>query len=111
MARTSSAKASTTDKQRRTRTTKRAAPPRAEADRGRDNGEQDVAVAMDELAVAGAMEDVAAAELMAGVADLTRAADVAVVADRMGRLSEVVAEAGALDLAQAIHLLSASEDV
>ena len=61
--------------------------------------------------VAGAMEDVAAAELAAGVADLTRAADAAVVAERMGVLSEVVAGAGELDIAQAIHLLSASEDV
>ena len=56
------------------------------------------------------MEDVAAAELAAGVADLTRAADAAVVAERMGVLSEV-AGAGELDIAQAIHLLSASEDV
>ena len=46
-----------------------------------------------------------------GVADLTRAADAARVADRMGQLSEVVAAAGDVDIAQAIHLLSASEDV
>ena len=68
-------------------------------------------MAVDELVVAGAMEDVAAAELAAGVADLTRAGDVATVAARMGQLSEVVAAAGDLDIAQAIHLLSASEDV
>ena len=78
---------------------------------GQGDGTEELATAVAELTVAGAMEDVAAAELAAGVADLTQAADAAVVAERMGVLSEVVAAAGELDIAQAIHLLSASEDV
>ncbi len=112
MARTTSAKASTTDKKRGTRSAKREATPKAKADEGMGDGTEELAAAVDELAVAGAMEDVAAAELAAGVADLTRAADVAIVAERMGRPQRGRGRGRRrLDIAQAIHLLSASEDV
>ena len=85
MARTTSAKTSTTDKKKASRTAKSEATPKATAGDGQGDGTEEVATAIGELTVAGAMEDVAAAELAAGVADLTRAADAAVVAERMGR--------------------------
>ena len=49
--------------------------------------------------------------LIAGASDLTRAGDMARVADRVGRLSEVAALAGATDVAQGIELLAASDDI
>src|SRR5215211_1677215 len=111
MARAASPKTQTSDKKRGSATTRSKPAPKADTGEDRDDGMQEVATAITELAVAGAMEDIAAVELAAGVADLTHAADAAVVAARMGQLSEVVAAAGGVDIAQAIHLLSASEDV
>src|SRR4051794_4082160 len=84
MARTASAKTSTTDKKKESGNAKSGATSRAAASERRDDGTEEVVMAVDELVVAGAMEDVAAAELAAGVADLTRAADAATVAARMG---------------------------
>jgi len=49
--------------------------------------------------------------LAAGVSDLTRAEDVAIVADRLGTLSEVVATAGVMDIAEGADLLEAATDV
>jgi len=50
-------------------------------------------------------------ELAAGIAEMTRAVDAEIVADRLATLADVVAEAGASDFAQASQLLSASEDI
>src|SRR5262249_40554714 len=47
----------------------------------------------------------------AGVADVTRGADAEVVAERVARLSGVVAAAGVRDVAQGAELLAASDDV
>ena len=111
MARATSAKTSTTDKKGGTQSAKRETTPKADAGAGGGDGTEELSAAVAELTVAGALEDVTAAELVAGVADLTHAADTAVVAERMGVWSEVVAAAGNVDIAQAIHLLSAAEDV
>src|ERR671910_3232043 len=96
MARTTAAKTSTTDKKRPARSAKREAPPQTTARDGQGDGTEELATAVGELAVAGAMEGVAAAELAAGVADLTRAADAAVVGGSHGLLREGVAGGGGL---------------
>jgi hypothetical protein len=48
---------------------------------------------------------------MASASDITRAVDAEVVADRLAKLSDVVAAAGVNDLGQGADLLSVSDDV
>jgi len=49
--------------------------------------------------------------LATGVHEMTRADDLAIVANRVGRLSEIVGQAGVMDVAEGITLLATSEDI
>ncbi|MCB0254596.1 MAG: hypothetical protein KDI55_12810, partial [Anaerolineae bacterium] len=60
-------------------------------------GEMDVEEGLEELELAGDVADVGVAAAMAAASDLTRAEDLEIVAERMARLGNVVAAAGALD--------------
>ncbi len=51
------------------------------------------------------------AALVAGASDLTRAADLEVMAERTAFVSEVVRAAGAADMAQGAEILAASQDI
>src|SRR5262245_21304530 len=58
--------------------------------------------AAEDFGVASALGGLAATELAEGAADLTRGVDLTITADRVGRLSEVVAAAGSRDIAQGV---------
>ena len=70
-----------------------------------------VAAGMETLEDTRKMVRAGAEELASGASDLTRAADTAFVAERVARLSDVVGEAGMVDMAQGVALLAHSEDV
>ena len=55
--------------------------------------------------------DLGRMETAAGVSDLTRAEDAAVVASRVKTLSDVVGVAGVVDVAEGAEMLATSEDV
>ena len=61
-------------------------------------GMAEVADGLDELAVAQQAVRLGVAEVAAGSSDLTRAADAAIVAERMQDLSEIVGAAGVTDV-------------
>jgi len=63
------------------------------------------------LQAAGDVARLAAAELAVGASKMTRAVDAELVASRMADLSEVVGEAGVVDMAQGAELLADSDDV
>ena len=68
----------------------------------------DTAIGASELDAAGDTAAVAAAATAAGASDLTRAVDAEVVASRLADLSEIVSDAGALDIAEGVEMLTAS---
>ena len=87
---------------------------------------EDLEIAGDVVATEGAMEmldgaddldiarDAAAigvAEVAAAASDLTRAVDAEIVAERVQHLSEVVGEAGVVDVAEGVEMLMTGADV
>jgi hypothetical protein len=70
-----------------------------------------MAAASTGLGTAGALEDLAQEGIAQGVAEVQRGADLNVVAQQVGRISEIVAEAGARDIAEGIDMLAAANDV
>lgn len=74
-------------------------------------GEIAVEEGIETLELAGDVAQVGVAAAMAASSDLTRAQDLEIVAERMARLSGVVAVAGALDYAQGAEILAASSDI
>jgi hypothetical protein len=76
-----------------------------------DEGFDEMAAGVDDMAFAQDLSDTATAEAMAGASDLTRAMDAAVVADRLSTLSSVVSAAGVNDINQGADLIATAGDV
>ena len=76
-----------------------------------EQGQRNVQAGVMEIGLARDVADGAMAEVAAGASNVTRAVDAAVVADRLGTLSNVVAAAGVNDIAQGADLMMASDDV
>ena len=64
-----------------------------------------------DLKVAKAAGAVGVAEVAAGASDLTRATDAALAAERMQQLSDIVGEAGVVDVAEGVDMLIKGGDV
>ena len=76
-----------------------------------EQGVVDMAIGADDLEYAHELADTATAEAMMAASDLTRAVDAEIVADRLSRLSAVVAAAGVNDIGQGAELIAAAENV
>ena len=74
-------------------------------------GETSLDQGLETMAAAVAASQFSAANMATAASDATRSEDASVVADRISRLSQVVAEAGIADVGQGAELLAASEDV
>ena len=65
----------------------------------------------EDLAVAQAAGAVGVAEVAAAASDLTKAVDAGIAADRMQTLSDIVGEAGVMDVAEGVDMLLKGGDV
>lgn len=74
-------------------------------------GAATMAQGFDALGAAAVANGLSAEGLALGASDLTRAADAAVVAERLGALSDVVGNAGVVDITEGVELLASSADV
>ena len=74
-------------------------------------GSEDMNAGADDIAYAQGLADRATGEAMLAASDLTRAVDANIVADRLSKLSEVVATAGINDIGQGAELIAAADDV
>ena len=74
-------------------------------------GQMEVMDGAELMQEAGDMARTSAALGMAGASDLTRAVDEKIVAERLGVLSDVVAGAGIVDVAEGAAILAESDDV
>jgi hypothetical protein len=74
-------------------------------------GENQMIEGAQDLEVARTAVKIGVAEVAAGSSDLTRAADAAIVADRMQELSEIVGAAGIVDVEEGVEMLMKGQDV
>ena len=74
-------------------------------------GAAGVVAGAQDLKVAKAAGAVGVAEVAAGASDLTRATDAALAAERMQQLSDIVGEAGVVDVAEGVDMLIKGGDV
>ena len=74
-------------------------------------GENQMIEGAQDLEVARTAVKIGVAEVAAGSSDLTRAADAALVADRMQELSEIVGAAGIVDVEEGVEMLMKGQDV
>src|SRR3954468_5216473 len=82
-----------------------------DADKIARKGVEDLEEAASDFDAARDLRDAAVITGVAGVADVTRAEDLAIVAKQVGLLGEIVGAAGVRDAAEGIEMLAASEDI